>query len=171
MRRRRAVIALALLTVVALAVWKRTHRHDARVVGRWLVTEQAPATPEQIRAALDRANSDPRIEWSLDSDGGGRMCGRQWAGSLVASFGSQFQWWSNGNGLRIKWGMTRYGWEAFKERVEDLYRSLTGDQRRAVHRYDFIIESPDLIRVQPGELPCDHSPEVLYLTRLPEEET
>ncbi|MBL8851708.1 MAG: hypothetical protein JNG89_18650 [Planctomycetaceae bacterium] len=172
MKRRRLVIVLVTLFIVAaLGAWKWTHRHDARLAGRWLVTESSPPTAEQLRAATDRANFDPKQEWTLASDGAGRMSGRQWAGSTIAAFGSELHWWTNGDRLRIKWGLSRPGWESLKESAADLSRVLRGDPpQNPVLNYDIVIEGPDLIRVQPGNTSWDPSPKVLYLSRLPEDD-
>jgi hypothetical protein len=171
MRCRRLVIALlALIVAGTFAAWKLTHRHDPQLVGRWLMTEDAPATAEQLAAATDRTNFEPKTEWMLRGDGSGMMSARQHAGSLMGAFGSELCWWTNGKRLRIRWGMSLSAWESIKERFEVLYGKVSGESPYdPVADYDYVIEGPNLICVYPTDGPNGKRLGVLYLTRLPED--
>ena len=161
-----------LLCLAALGAWKWTHRHDPRLVGRWLVTEDVPATAEELQAATDRTKLLPKTEWTLESDGSGRMSARQLPGSLFGGLGSELYWSTNGDRLRIKWGMPSGGWESIKESADVLYREFRGERPwNPVMNYDYVIERPGLIRVEPRDGPNGQRTGVLYLTRLPEDES
>jgi hypothetical protein len=170
MRRRRLLIALvALLVTGTLAGWKLTHRHDPQLVGRWLMTEDAPATTEQLAAATDRTKFEPKTEWMLRDDGSGMMSARQRVGSVAPDLGSPLRWWTSGDRLRIRWGMPLSAWESIKERFDVLYGKFSGEPPYdPVIKYDYFIERPDLIRVEPKDHADTQSLGVLYLTRLAE---
>jgi hypothetical protein len=164
--KRRVVMLAMLLGVGAFIAWRWTHRHDARLVGRWLVTEDAPATAEQLQAATDRTKVVPKTEWTLHSDGTGRQNVWGWMGSFGVTF-TGCRWWTSGDRLCIQWDAYGTGWEWIKQTTDDLHRVLRGDQSQyPVYKYEFAIEGPGLIRVQSRGGPSD----VLYLTRLPEYE-
>ena len=172
MKRRRLIIALTVLMGVgALSAWMWTHRHDSRLVGRWLVTEDTPATAEQLQAAADRTKSLPKIVWVLHRDGSGVFSDQQMRGGRLRSYGSEVRWWTNGDRLRIKWEMTPSGWESIKESAEDLYCVLSGEPpRNPAFEIGYANETSDLIRLEPRDLPSNQPMYVLYLTRLKEDE-
>ena len=163
MRRRRALIAVALLTGAAFAAWKWMHQRDARLVGRWLVTEDVPATAEQLQAATDEASAISKFIWTWRREDVGRHHSRQQTGSFASVHGGELRWWTSGDRLRIQWGAAPTGWRT----VAEFRRALRGElPSKPDYDYGYVIEGPDSIWIETREMPWTLPGKVLYLTRL-----
>jgi hypothetical protein len=146
------VVLLPVLIAAGAAAWWMTHRHDSRIVGRWLLS--------------DSPGPGDGIEWRFDADGTGRHGpGR----SFVT-----FRWWTAGERLHLKWGASREGWGALKDTVDELWETLHGKSLEGRHEefvYSAVTETAGgtpqfVLRALDGWHPPPD--DVFYLTRIGE---
>jgi hypothetical protein len=170
-KRRRVLIALTVLGAGTFIAWKFTHRHDPRLVGRWLMTYDERPAIEQDSAMTGASGFAQKTEWQFYENGTGEVH-RNFPTVFSAQGWDKFRWWSNGGRLHIHWQEGRTGWAAIHEGTADLYRHFRGGPiLHPVEEYEWLIEGPDEIRLEPKPRSQWRVLRVIYLTRLPEDES
>lgn len=172
MRRRRMIIALALMVVIgSWMTWRITHRHDPRLVGKWLFTQGAAPTIDELRWESDQSHAGIRIEWTFDPDGTGKQ---HWFYSVPSIDLMEFTWWTDGERVYVKFGRPHHGWAAFRAIFNDFLRTLRGETLRSPDVYTYGVANADNDPPQQFRLRFQNeaqvqSDDVYYLTRIPAE--
>jgi hypothetical protein len=170
------IVALALMVVIGIwMTWHITHRHDSRLVGKWLFTRGVAPTHDDLRRAANRSLGD-RLEWMFDSDGTGKQYSEQTvAYNMTMTSFTAFTWWTDGECVHVKWGDPQQGWAAVRQTLYEIRRLLQGDstaRRPDVYAYSLAKETdlaPEQFVLEFETGSGLRTDDTYYLTRIPPE--